>query len=423
MNKRHSTAQPSAVVLGAGGSNGLGQIRALGQIGVKVFCIATRKNSRVAAASRYATWIQSPDPATEPEAAIQTVLDFGKRQTTKPVLLFVNDAWLVAASRQEEALRQMYLIPQSRWSLIGRVLNKGTLYPLAEECGIPVPRTWRFPSIAVLIDAADELTFPCVSKPEIGIDLVNRRMPDELRAQTLHQVCRHESREKVRQWAQAMLRGGLDMPVVVQEFIPGGAETLYTLTSYSNIEGKLLAGSVGHKVRQYPPNAGTIVAGRLHHKHEVFEQGKHLLEAIQFHGLANTEFKYDARDGSYRLMEINPRLGVWNGSALAAGINLPAIAYRDMLNQAYDGPTYKTKADGLLWLNMLSDAVNCLWIYKHGGHPDFHLGLWNWLKSIRGRRIGAIWQWTDPMPGVMHLLHFTKSVMKTAFRKALLRGR
>ena len=55
------------------------------------------------------------------------------------------------------------------------------------------------------------------------------------------------------------------------------------------------------------------------------------LRGLGFHGLSQVEFKRDARDGAYRLMEVNPRLWQWHGLAAACGVDLPRIAYWDLL--------------------------------------------------------------------------------------------
>ena len=50
-------------------------------------------------------------------------------------------------------------------------------------------------------------------------------------------------------------------------------------------------------------------------------------------GLSQVEFKRDPRDGSFRLMEVNPRLWQWHGLASACGVDLPVIAYRDLTGE------------------------------------------------------------------------------------------
>lgn len=388
----------AGVVLGAG-INGLGQVRALGRAGVRTYCVAPDDSIRFGSLSRYSTRIVSPDPLKDPGGLVDLLLKLARRQQCKPMLLFAGDQWLRLCATYERALREAYVIPQSSWSLLGAVLDKQTLHAMARKYGTPEPYTCIFDSLKQIKAEADSLPFPCVLK--LNVDSLDQ-VPATLRPTLTHRVTRYESCLEMVGWLKEALACGFDCPALIQEFIPGGAEALYTLTSYTNMAGKLLAGSVGHKVRQYPPYAGGITVGRLQHVDAVFEQGRRFLEAIQFHGLANTEFKYDSRDGSYRLMEINPRLGLWNGSVLFAGLNLPLIAYDDMQGIQYGGPTFTRQADGALWLDTLGDAMNCIRDYGDEGYKEHDIGFWKWLRSIRGRKVDAVWRWTDPMPGLVY---------------------
>jgi len=401
MSDNSRDRRPPVFVVG-GAWNALGIVRALGRVDVKTICLTFAGGLRFAGASRFARQIQIPDATLSARQAGDALLKLASRYDTRPVLLFTEDAAMFIAGERETEFRAAFRIPQSPWELMGRVLNKRTLYALAQQYDIPFPQTWDFADVSGLLDAIDTLPVPCVAKPEITVAFLEN-LPPALQKETHHRTRHFTSTADMRRWSEAMIDGGLNVPVLVQDYIPGGAESLYTLTSYSDRSGTMLVGSVGHKVHQFPPEAGCIVSGRLCHEPAVFEQGRRLLEAIGFHGLANTEFKYDSRDGSYRLMEINPRLGKWNSSALAAGLNLPAIAYFDALGEQYQGPDLSTAADGVLWIDLLGDAIDCLYRARARGYPTGHLGLRRWLQSIRGRRIEAVWQWSDPVPSLAYI--------------------
>ena len=401
-----------AVVLGAG-TNGLGQVRALSMAGVRTFCVAPRDQNYFGARSRHAIAVDCPPPLTEPAKAIEVVLEFGRRQECRPLLLFANDVWLHLGGEHENALHEVFVIPQSPWSLLGRVLNKHTLHQLAQDAGTPAPHTQLFPHLEDIAPQIASLPFPCVLKLEVDS---LERLPLQLRTGMQHRVTRYENQQELRTWLEKAHASEFNSPALIQEYIPGGPEALYTLTSYTNHDGKLLAGAVGHKIRQYPPTAGGITVGRIKHVEAVFNQGADFLASIGFHGLANTEFKFDKRDGSYRLMEINPRLGLWNGSVLFAGLNLPAIAYADMQFLKYPGPAYVTSADGTLWLDTIADGLNCIRDYRVTGYPEYDMGLWRWLQSIRGPKVDAVWRWNDPVPGLCYwsgtFIHRTRNALK-----------
>jgi len=53
-----------------------------------------------------------------------------------------------------------------------------------------------------------------------------------------------------------------------------------------------------------------------------------MLEALQWHGIAEVEFRLDSRDGVPKLMEINPRFWGSLCVAMAAGVDFPYLLYR-----------------------------------------------------------------------------------------------
>lgn len=389
---------PAALVLG-GFQNALGHLRALGRSGIEVYYIQKASTGQFVKRSRFCRTVEVPDVISQPRAAVEAVVQLARGLPRKPVLFQTEDVWMFAVGQYESMVLDCCLVPGSNWTTLQGILNKRTLYENAKALGVEVPLTIACQKLEDLELHFGTFPMPCIVKPQVTVRFLEH-LPPELRKQCSHRTRRFRHKEELKCWCAAMRDAGLNVPVILQDFIPGGPDALYTLTSYSNRAGKMVAGSVGHKVRQMPPDAGCIVAGRLRHEPAVYEQGKRLLDGIEFHGLANTEFKFDLRDGRYKLMEINPRLGKWNSSALAAGLNLPLIAYSDLCGQTYSGPPISTKAEGALWLDIMEDALNCIYAYKARGYREHHLGLIGWLRSVRGQRIYANFAADDPLPAL-----------------------
>jgi carbamoylphosphate synthase large subunit len=80
---------------------------------------------------------------------------------------------------------------------------------------------------------------------------------------------------------------------------------------------------------------------------EVVEEGLAFLRALGYHGISQVETKRDPRDGRYKLMEINPRLWQWHSLAAACGVDLPYIAYRDLVGEPL--PPARMHGDGKRW--------------------------------------------------------------------------
>ena len=120
---------------------------------------------------------------------------------------------------------------------------------------------------------------------------------------------------------------------MVQELIPGGDDTLYTVGSYLDRNGRPLGVFSGRKLRQTPPGVGTCRVGEALWVQDAVDAALRLLAAFDYVGLSQVEFKRDPRDGKFKLMEINPRLWQWHSLAAACGVDLPRIAYADLVGE------------------------------------------------------------------------------------------
>jgi len=120
---------------------------------------------------------------------------------------------------------------------------------------------------------------------------------------------------------------------MVQEFVPGGADRLWTLGTYVGSDGEVLATFSGRKLRQTGDNVGTARIGEAVWDEEVVASGLALLRELGFHGIAQVEWKRDPRDGSLKLMEVNPRLWQWHALSAACGADVTLAAYWGRVGQ------------------------------------------------------------------------------------------
>ena len=177
---------------------------------------------------------------------------------------------------------------------------------------------------------------------------------------------------------------------MVQELIPGGDECLYTFGSYVNEDGEALGLFSGRKLRQTPPGVGTCRVGEAVWVEEVVEQGLRLLRRVGFHGISQVEFKRDPRDGVYKLMEINPRLWQWHGLAAACGVDLPQIAYRDLLGRPQTA--VRMNGAGKRW------AISLM----SGSQPAF----------LRPPYVDAVFSLDDPLPAVAQAVRLVRGALR-----------
>jgi D-aspartate ligase len=302
---------PPAVVVDVRWVNGLAAVRSLGRFGVSVVALAHRP-AALGFRSRYARGLVCPDPVEDETAYVSFLRELGDSLPAPAPIFPTHDEFLNAIGRNADELGGRFLYPFPEWDLLEKVQDKAWQLEQARSLGIPTPRT--------AIEPTGELGFPVLVKPR---DPVGFR--------------RAFGRQAFRSDDPAALAEGFALArpyrPVVQEFIPGGDERLYTLGSYLDADGQALGVFSGRKLLQSPPGVGTCRIGESVWVDEVVEQGLALLRGVGFRGLSQVEFKHDPRDGRYKLLEINPRLWQWHGLAAASGIDLTQIAYLDLIGR------------------------------------------------------------------------------------------
>lgn len=391
----------TCIVLG-GSTNALGQIRAIKALGYKCINIVEKGAHDWSSRSVFCKGIISPHPFKDKDKTLALVDNVINNVGNKPFIFFASDDWMDLIGEHEQDFRQKAFIPQSPWRKLSSLYNKKYLYRIAERYGIPYPKTKEFDTLSKFDINDLNLTPPFIVKPQ---ETVAQNILNEKGIHSYHRTQKFETAEEMMEWVRLLRDNEIDLPILIQEFIPGSAETLYTLTSYSDENGDMLAGSVGHKLRQFPPEAGRITSGILENNKEVYEIGKRFLSVIGYHGLANTEFKYDVRDGKYKLMEINTRLGAWNYSALYSGINLIDVAIKDTLGQKYESPVPLNEYNGAIWYNILYDLPTSLYLNKRIDNGKFKLSFTAWRKSLGNNHFEAVWSWKDPIPFLAYVFN------------------
>ena len=78
---------------------------------------------------------------------------------------------------------------------------------------------------------------------------------------------------------------------------------------------------------------------------------------LDFHGIAQVEWKRDPRDGALKLIEVNPRLWQWRGLTGECGAGVIEIAYWDLIGVARAAHGRQSKALGDLLDERARDGV------------------------------------------------------------------
>ncbi len=322
---------------------------------------------------------------------------FGKKMKEKGVLFATNDKWLMPILKNRDVLEKKFIFPMSNGETIKKCLDKKLMYKEAKAANISIPKTISVDSCNELEGVIQKISYPCILKPSLDVKFEEKLKLDR---KTIHIKNKEHLIRCIKRFKEI---GAINVRIIIQEIIPGDAKQLYTISCYSNTEGRIVAYSIGHKIRQYPPDAGTILSGHVIPHDELFELADRFIQRLGFYGISNIEFKQDPRDNTFKLMEINARPGMWNYSATASGVNLFYYLYSELMGKKYNDVFSSSKE--LIWTVLSKDFYYSLFGFKRKGYKEYSLSLNDWLKSLKGKKVFAILSFKDPLPCLAQLVH------------------
>jgi predicted ATP-grasp superfamily ATP-dependent carboligase len=230
------------------------------------------------------------------------------------------DEWIHAfADTEPDGVR----LPFAGRSVIDAVLDKTSLYRIAEELGVPYPETVPLTEGGVE-EAVDRLGLPLVVKPAlkrefeeaIGTNVVEVETVEELR--DVLALAHEENIEVMAQRKVDSVRGGD-----------------HSLASYVGPAGKALS-LVGNARVRNPLDFGTSCLVERAAEPVIEERALAVLEATGYHGISEAEFVYCPDREEYLLLDINTRPWKWIDLPVTAGANLPMAAYASVTEASYE---------------------------------------------------------------------------------------
>jgi D-aspartate ligase len=113
---------------------------------------------------------------------------------------------------------------------------------------------------------------------------------------------------------------------VIQEFIPGDTSCLAMLLAVCGGDGRIVAAFTSRKLRQYPLPGGAATLAESTAEGGLVEQMLPLFHEWRWSGPAEVDFKFDARDGRFKVLEVNPRFPSYLGFTVDCGLDVPLLA-------------------------------------------------------------------------------------------------
>jgi D-aspartate ligase len=359
----------------------LGIARTLGRLGVPVYGVQEDRWAPVAR-SRY---LRGRLPWMDAGAAKQNLprlLKLGRALGGRAILVPTDDVGSVFVAEHAQALQEWYRFPRQDPRLVRSLCNKKQLHHLCGEFDVPTPETWFPTTRDEVLELLGAAVFPVVLK---AIDpwLLHRG------TQLASVIIANDGDELLRWYDQ--MEDPRHPNLMLQEYIPGGPESIWMYNGYFNAHSESLVCFTGRKLRQHPPYTGMTTLGVCASNEVVEATTKRFMKAIGYRGIVDMGYRYDARDGQYKLLDVNPRIGATFRLFVGGnGIDVARALYLDLTGQRVEMAGAR---EGRKWLVEGYDTISSLRYVRDG-----RLSLTDWLRSFRGVDEGAWFALDDPLP-------------------------
>jgi D-aspartate ligase len=355
--------------------NSLSAVRSLGRAGLEV-AVAARDSDPAVKTSRYVSRFERLDDIDD--RAVEQLLDL-PRGNCKPFLLATGDQDALLVAKHQERLRTKFCFVVPSHVALEAIIDKSRLYSTAQAHGVPHPK-FHVVREAMDVEAAiATVGTPCYVKPSLAHEwrrvrrgkLVRADTPDELR-RVLHSFV------------------GMNHAAIPIEIIPGLDSEVFSVSTYIDSHGSPVGFRTKRKLRQYPVDAGDGCAQEICHEPAVAELGLGLLGILGHRGPATVEFRRDARNDRFVLMEVNARTILGQEMITRSGFDVPLIAYHDAKGLPLPA---SRKPAAVRWVAFGQDFRAFRELRRRR-----LITARNWIRSLLACRSFAYFSFDDPRP-------------------------
>ena len=300
----------------------VGAARSLGRVGVRVFAV-TEDRFTPTACSRYVdtAFVWRTTGREHPAELISGLLSLGERIGTCSVLITTDDEAAMLVAEHAGVLADRFLLSPIAPDLPRRLNSKLHLAELCDAAGVASPVTRRPRSVDELFEAAHTIGFPVVVKNDAAWErITHTAVPWTTVVRDVAELTRLSSG-----WHASM------PGVVVQEYLPHEETTDWCVAVHCGRDENGVLALPGMKLRSFPAYAGVTAVGLSHANEELCEQTTAFCEAVGFRGIGSLDWRLDRRDGRYKLLDFNVRLGAMFRMFLTVdGIDVVQAAHLDL---------------------------------------------------------------------------------------------
>lgn len=279
-------------------------------------------------------------------ATLNEVYEAYKDSYQNLILIACGDRYTELLTLHKESLKKRFHVPYIDNALKNQLEDKVDFYNICQTYSLDFPKTYL---VTKENRANIELPFgyPVAIKASNSISYVVLDFEGKKKAY------KADNEKEMKAIVELIYNNGYEDTLIIQDFIPGDASMMYVLNAYSNEKAKVQMMCLGHVILEdtTPHGIGNYNGIIQEANQALYEKYQAFLEEIGFIGFSNFDLKYDVRDNTFKVFEINIRQGRSSFFTTASGCNLSEYLVNDRIYQKEKtAPHYHNNPH--LWLHV-----------------------------------------------------------------------
>lgn len=240
-----------------------------------------------------------------------------KKSNKKTILVGSGDKYAALLAKHKTELSQYFVVPYVDYETMIELNHKETFEPLAKKYGLTMPQTQRITVDDIEYEISSPWGYPVILKSDNSVEWMDLYFEGHKKIYFI------ESTRQLNEVINLAYSNGYTGTFTMQDMIPGDDSYERNLTAYIDKNHKVRVISMGHALIEDPgpQGRGNHMAIMPDYNLEVYRQYVEFLEKLNLTGFVNFDLKYDKRDNTFKVFEMNVRLGRSNFWASLNGVN------------------------------------------------------------------------------------------------------
>lgn len=248
------------------------------------------------------------------------------------LLISSNESYArIISKNKEKLLKDNFIFNYPDLEIIDSLMMKESFYKKYQNSSLNIPKTYYF-DCSKDKKITNKMTYPLILKPS------NVIMYNHLSFEGKNKIYQIYNKQELDETIKRIVSAGYTDTLIIQDFIPGDDTYLYDAVAYvtSDHQVKLLSlakiGLQEHS-KNMVGNAAVLINGYTNgiDTKEIEASMKSFLEDISYQGFCEFDLKYDYRDKTFKVLEINARQGRCSYYINGLGYNLVKILIDDLI--------------------------------------------------------------------------------------------